>query len=342
MTKDMGLIAFLKALLNPFLIMLLHWLDERDPIFNIEAMRPIPFDVPEDLLKVRSPALDAIRCAWGRIPILVRPVLVLMSVLAMWQVFMPAVIIISLGVMMMALSLLLFPFMPWLWRVPTVISAAVPLAREVEKRRWLILRGTPYSTLEILQALHAAATYRMVRLWAYVTVVRFVVLIVPLVIAIIALILVVLELGVAALGGQVFQGRFTFAQWVAYMLCIGYMLLEPFIDVVVDGWLGVLASTFSQAQLRAMLNGFVLRVMLWGFQVLSLLLVLPLTAKVLTPNQVDNLPSLVLLGPAYGLLLDFSPETTIVMILALAALRILGAQMFMRAALWRAERIESG
>lgn len=331
--------AFFEALLYPFLVTMLHWLDERDPVFVAEYTRPIPIYRPWESLQTRSPVLRALRKAWARVPALVRPVLVLVSVMAVWQALMPAVIVASLSVMLIALILLMFPFLPWLWRIPFVISASLPVARETEAQRWQMLRSTPYNTLEILQALHAAATYRLVQLWAYVTVVRFVVLIVPLMIAVVAILLVLLELIIALLGGSVFQGRFTLAHWTAYVLSIAYMLAEPFIDVTVDGWLGILASTFSQIQLRAMLNGFLLRFILWGLQVLSLLLVLPDADRILTSEQVSNLPTLVLLGPAYGLLLEFPPSATIVMVLVLLALRVGGVHLFMRMAVWRAERV---
>jgi hypothetical protein len=287
----------------PLFVMLRYWLDGRHPIFRAEIMRPIPHP------SLEGTGLDT------------RAARVFLRLVGDWAS--------GLGCLIAPLFLLA-PFLPWLWRVPTVISAAPPVAREVEGRTWLALRSTPYSTREIVEALHAASTYRVAQIWAYVTSMRLAV------VGILAMIVMIM----AWFPGREAQLRLSLLDWAAYLMSAFYFLAEPLLDSAIDGAVGIVASTFSHTQLTAVINGFLLRLILWSLQVLGLVLTLSPANAVLTRTQASNMPALVLLGPAYGLALGFSSGATIAMVVGLTALRMIGLRALMALAVWRAEAIQ--
>ena len=287
---------------DPVFVMLRYWLDGRHPIFHAEIMRPIPRPT------LTGTALDT------------RAARVLLRVVGDWTS--------GLGCLIAPLFLLA-PSLHSLWRVPTVISAAPPVAREIEGRTWLTLRSTPYSTREIVEALHAAGTYRVAQIWAYVSSMRLAV------VGILAMIVAIM----AWFPGREAQLKLSLLDWMAYIVCALYFLAEPLLDSAVDGAVGIMASTLSHTQLTAIINGSLLRLILWSLQVLGLVLILPPAKTMLTRTQASNLPALVLFGPAYGLALGFSSGATIAMVVGLTILRMIGLRALLALAVWRAEAI---
>lgn len=287
---------------DPVFIMLRHWLDGRDPLFRLEAIRPIPH------VSISGTPLDT---KWMR---------KLLRFMGDWAS--------GLGCLIAPLFLLA-PFLPWVWRVPTVLSAAPTVAREFEGRTWLTLRSTPYSTRQILEAFHAAGTYRVAQIWAYVTSMRLAV------VAILAMMVMIMTW----FPGPSSNSRLSLIEWLAYLFSAGYFLVEPLIDMAVDGAVGIVASTISKNQLTAVLNAFVLRVIFWSLQVLALLLILPVTDALLPANQAEAVPTLVLFGPAFTLALGFPPTAAILLISVTAVGRLIWLRVLMAVATWRAEAI---
>ncbi|MCZ7542500.1 MAG: hypothetical protein M5R40_02690 [Anaerolineae bacterium] len=286
---------------DPVFVMLRHWLDGRNPIFRQEVVRAVP------------------RISFKGTPFDSRGARTFFRFVGDWAS--------GIGCLLAPLFLLA-PFIPWLWRVPTVLSAAPTVAREIEGRTWLTLRSTPFSTREILEALHAAGTYRVAQIWAYVTSMRLAV------VGILAMMVIIMTW---------FPGRssvrFGVLDWLAYLLAGFYFLAEPLIDTAVDGAVGIFAATLSKTQLTAVINGVLMRVILWSFQVLALLVVLPVTNNLLPANQASNVPTLMLLGPAYTLALGFPAEAAIVLILVTLVFRVVWLRLLMAITVWRAETI---
>lgn len=302
------------GLFGPIIKMHTHWRERSHPIFRAEIRRPLP-----------RPSFDIDRfepTTWfGRV---LRGVVVVLAIVVVAPV---AGMVQALGCGAVFL-VVIFPFIPWLWRVPTVIVSAASLAREIENRRWDTLRCTSYSVREIVEALLAAGTYRMQEMWAYVTRVR-------LAMAVLVLAMVALSTLLTLEKGE----PFFILDWMALLLSLAYLLAEPLLDITIDGVLGVLTATFTRLQVTAMVAALVVRVLLWGLQVLSLLVILPLAAELLAPGQVEVLPILVVTGPAYALLFDFSAEATIAMVVGLLALRLAGMHGLLWWAVQRAESI---
>ncbi len=286
---------------DPLFIMLRHWMEGRHPIFRLEAVRTIPH------VSLKGTPLDN------------RGVRTVLRFMGDWAS--------GLGCLIAPLFLLA-PFVPWVWRIPTVLSTAPTVAREVEGRTWLALRSTPFSTSEIVQALHAAGTYRVAQVWAYVTSMRLAV------VGILALMILIMTW---------FPGRSTsrlgLVEWVAYLFCGFYFLFEPLLDAAIDGAVGMVASTLSKTQLTGVINALILRVILWSLQVLALLLIMPVTKGLLPLAQADSVPTLVLLGPAYTLALGFSAEAAIALVMMMVAARMIFLRLLTAVAVWRAEAI---
>jgi hypothetical protein len=344
--------------------MAVHWRRRQNPIFRAEVARPI-FRPARAVGALRArtagivsrwqfyqkPALAAgttwaflrpgqpsqsLTAAQRKARQWLTRVLLVIFVLFMVRISLPLVqfvlwdVIVRLAVALLLL-ILLVAFAPWLWRMPAVLAAAVPVAREVENRRWYLLRSTPFSAGEIVAALHAASTYRVRKLWVYVTIMRLL-----MIVLLVAATLPFIGAAVLEMAGQEAREGLLAIDWRVFVLCALYITLEPFLDVAIDGALGVLASTLSDSQTKALFNGFVLRLLLWMLSLLSLLVILPITDHMLPPDQAQLVPLLALIGPAYGLLLGFSPAVLVVSVLGVTALRLLALNILMRAAAWRA------
>ncbi|MBN1287496.1 MAG: hypothetical protein JXB47_19000 [Anaerolineae bacterium] len=303
-----------ELLFAPITNMRAHWREWRSPIFYAEIKRPIPhpsFDLAGFQPRSRLGRL-ARGAAMALAIVVVAPIAGIIQALGCAVVF-------FLGI---------FPFVPWVWRVPTVIVAAAPLAREIQNRRWDVLRSTPYSTREIVEALHAAGTYRAQDMWVYVTRVRLGLAV-----------LVMIALGLGLIFSLELGRPLYLLDWVGVLVGLVYLVAEPLFDVAIDGALGILAATFTRLQVTAMAFALVLRVVLWGVQVLSLLVLIPASASVLEPSQIEALPALVVLGPAYAPLFEFSPAATALMVAAVLALRLACLHLLMWLAVWRAGTI---
>ncbi|MBN1283853.1 MAG: hypothetical protein JXB47_00490 [Anaerolineae bacterium] len=286
----------------PLFIMLRHWLNPRNPVFRSVATRPMPV-----------PSLEGTIFTSRRVRQIIRTV-------TDWSS--------ALGCLLMPLFFI-GPFLPWLWRLPTLISTGPLVAGEIEGRTWFTLRSTPYSTKEIIQGLHAGGVYRTAFMWAYVSSMRLAV------VGLLAMIMLILSWAPARDRLDV-----TFIEWVAYLLCALYFLLEPLLDIAIDGMVGLLGSTFARNQLMGVVNAVLLRVVLWGLQIMTLMFVMPLANETLAPKVAGSAPALVLLGPAYALTLGFSAEAAIMMIVGLTVARLLFLQFLTAVTAWRAEIVQ--
>lgn len=286
----------------PLFVMLRHWLDAHNPIFRSVATRPIPV-----------PSLEGTIFTSRRVRQFFR-------LLTDWSS--------ALGCLLMPLFFI-GPFLPWFWRIPTLISTGPLISGEVEGRTWYSLRSTPYRTREIVLALHAGGNYRVAFLWAYVTSMRLAI------VGLLAMIMVILSWAPARDRLQV-----TFIEWIAYLLCGLYFLLEPLLDVAVDGMIGLLGSAFARSRLVGVVNGMLLRIVLWGLQGMSLIIVIPVARAMLETRLVSSIPSLVVLGPAYALTLGFSAEAAIVMVVGMTAARLVVLSILTAVTTWRAASIQ--
>ncbi len=272
---------------HPLFVMLQHWINTRHPIFRQVIKQPIPMPSLENI-GIDTPTTRRIAyfaAKWGGAPI---------------------------GCILMPIFILL-PFFPWLWRIPTIISTGPLIAHEVERRTWFTLRSTPYNTKEIIQALHAGGTYRIAAVWAYVTIVRT---------AVVGLFIIIIFI----LSWTPSRDGLSLApvEWAAYLLCALYFIFEPLLDTAIDGMVALLGSTIGQTQLSSIINAMLLRITLWGIQIISLIFILPIASmNNLSPHLTGNIPNLVFFGPAHGPALGFSPEASIVMIVCLSAFRLI-------------------
>ncbi len=333
-----SLLVTLRTFFRPLLAMRKHWLQQYHPIFRFE-MRRVSRSAGARV-NIGLPAL--------RIPDMLRSrraVFVGVLLLGAFAVLVPggAWFIVSMGLQLLMsagglaigffILFAIIPFIPWLWRIPTVLFSAVPVAREVERRRWLILRSTLYSTREILGAFHAATTYRVLMIWSYITGIRMMVGV-----------LLIVPLGVA-LVGEIFSflytltgaemptsgPRFMLVSWLAYLISFLYFLSEPYLDVAIDGALGLLASTMSRRPLSAMLGGLALRVVGWVFQMGVVFLMFPW--------HMENRSVFAIMGPGYALWFGVVPEAAIASVLLWAGVRVGFLHLVLRLAVWRVERV---
>ncbi|MBN1287495.1 MAG: hypothetical protein JXB47_18995 [Anaerolineae bacterium] len=330
----------LRILTDPLMTMLHYWQALSSPAYHVYRFALLrPFSMPEvagrpinkhlgDALYKLNHVLGNDRFSCGLF------IGLCMGMLVATQFVLRLVGAAAIAIMLILLSGVLLPFVPWLWRVPVVLSAALPLSHEIQMRRWSILRSTLCSTRDLVDALHAAGTYRAGFVWSYVIIMR----------GVLASIVVLPSLVASLFMGEPLHD--TLLLMAANLLSLVYVVAEPVLDVAVDGAVGVIGATFARSQLRAMLGGFGLRVGLWTVQMLSLLALLPLVywaagsaSMEARDAAVNTTVILVFLGPGYSLLVGIPPAITIAMILGWGVARLLALHVLMRLAAWRAARI---
>jgi hypothetical protein len=287
---------------DPVFVMLRYWTGMRNPIYRLETSRPLPTPA------IAGTSLD------NRATRVIYQLVVQGSSIA--------------GCLVMPLFFII-PFIPWIWRIPTLISTGPLVAREVEKRTWSTLRSTPYSAKQIIEAMHAAGTYRTAFMWAYVTGMR------AAVVSILGMIIAILAWTPGSEGMHMAP-----VEWIAYLVCAFYFLAEPLIDTAIDGAVGILGSTLARTQLMGTMNAVLLRLILWSMQLMSLAVVLPITNAVLERNAAANAPKLVIFGPAYALTMGYAPEAAIVMVITLIIARVVALRLLMALTTWRAEVLQ--
>jgi hypothetical protein len=248
---------------------------------------------------------------------------------AVFIMLLPVVTTTMLQVVAFAMLItLLLPTLPWMWRVPVVLTSAATVGRELETRRWQALRATPYSTYDIVLALLAAGTHRVYLLWLFTTIAR-----------VILGLMLTLSLHWEMQIGNLVGHTWGMLDWVAWGLSLSYLILEPLLDVAIDGAVGIVSATFSNTQFRAMTYGMALRLGLWLTQLLSLFMIVPLAEYLLSSAQAQAMPTVVLMGPVYNMLFGFSAQTTLVMLAGFLALRLLTLYILVRVAVWRGEQV---
>lgn len=231
------------------------------------------------------------------------------------------------------------PFVHWLWRLPTILVSATVISREVEDRTWTPVLSTPLTLRDIVMAKYAAIFHYMEPVTTTITYIRAV----PLVV--IGATWLASTLTVLPRAGLGYWAETTLAVLAAGI----YFMLAPFLDVAVDGAIGLLASAISPHRSTAVAMAVLARATGW---LLPLALAAPLQygqygafGGLFSGLQPDlaTLRALAIVatfGPAYAFPWGIPAWTSIVMVVVGVVLRLALVRLLLELTIIRAARIE--
>ncbi|MBN1963964.1 MAG: hypothetical protein JW910_04925 [Anaerolineae bacterium] len=227
------------------------------------------------------------------------------------------------------------PFIYWVWRFPGVLAGSTVISREVENRTWHPLRVTPLTAREIVVNKFAAVFRYMEQPLTLVTSVRAAPVLVFAAAWLGSTLTVLPQRGVAYWAGTT----------LAFLVAGFYLLVSPFIDVAVDGAIGVLASTLSQRRSTALIMAVLARLSLW---MLPLALAVPFqdsTSRLFfgaVPEQgMLRMTGIVAnFGPGYAFLWSGDALLSIGLVLAFFFARIGFVRLLLEVSIYRAARLE--
>lgn len=240
------------------------------------------------------------------------------------------------------------PFVQWLWRLPAVLASGTMISREIEDRTWNPLRTTALSVREIVYAKYAAVFRYMEPHITLVTYIR-------------AVPVLIMEVAWFASTFVILpqQGFFPWLGLVLAFLTAGsYVLLSPFLDVAVDGAIGILASSFAQRRSSGVIISVLARATGWLLPVAFAVLIqygLPTTGLVVSMSgtATAGMPELnrmmvtlraitvvALIGPGYAYLWGLAPWVGTGLVVAGLLFRVGLIRLLLELTILRAGRIE--
>jgi hypothetical protein len=240
------------------------------------------------------------------------------------------------------------PFVQWFWRLPAVLASGTMISREIEDRTWNPLRTTALSVREIVYAKYAAV-FRYME--PHITLVMY----------IRAVPVLIMEVAWFASTFVILpqQGFFSWLGLVLAFLTAGaYVLISPFLDVAVDGAIGILASSFAQRRSSGVIISVLARATGWLLPVAFAVLIqygLPTTNLLFTMSGTTTagmsdlsrvmvtlraITVVALIGPGYAYLWGLAPWVGTGLVVSGLLFRLGLIRLLLELTVIRAGRIE--